>query len=159
MSVAPVMASRVCPQTRQSRSSGARMRVISICSCETSKGARKNAAMSVVSHDVVKDDALDLAEYFAGKPWPKNDAPLASVADATTAAALDNSVPCRVCHFDHFQGNSSVPRLAGQQHDYLVKTLTDYRNHTRANNPAMSELLNSVTPEQIEAMASYLSGL
>ena len=123
------------------------------------KGARKNAAMSVVSHDVVKDDALDLAEYFAGKPWPKNDAPLASVADATTAAALDNSVPCRVCHFDHFQGNSSVPRLAGQQHDYLVKTLTDYRNHTRANNPAMSELLNSVTPEQIEAMASYLSGL
>jgi hypothetical protein len=44
-----------------------------------------------------------------------------------------------------------VPRLAGQQHDYLVKTLMDFRNNTRANNPAMSDLMNSVTPEQIEA--------
>lgn len=52
-----------------------------------------------------------------------------------------------------------MPRLAGQQRNYLVKTLMDFRDHTRANNPAMSDLMNSVTPEQIEAMASYLSGL
>jgi hypothetical protein len=32
-------------------------------------------------------------------------------------------------------GRLLVPRLAGQQHDYLVKTLMDFRNHTRANNP------------------------
>ena len=123
------------------------------------KGARKNAAMSVVAHDVVREDALEFAEYFAAKPWPKNDAPLASAADVATSAALDRSIPCKTCHFDHFQGDSSVPRLAGQQHDYLVKTLMDFRNHTRANNPPMSELMNSVTPEQIEAIASYLAGL
>jgi len=123
------------------------------------KGARKNAAMSVMAHDVVKEDALEFAEYFAAKPWPRSDAPSASVADVATSAALDRSVPCKTCHFDHFQGDSSVPRLAGQQRAYLVKTLMDFRNHTRANNPPMSELMNSVTPEQIEAMASYLAGL
>jgi cytochrome c553 len=123
------------------------------------KGARKNPAMSVVAHDVVREDALEFAEYFAAKQWPRNDAPLASAVDVATSAALDRSVPCKTCHFDQFQGDSSVPRLAGQQRNYLVKTLMDFRDHTRANNPAMSDLLNSVTPEQIEAMASYLSGL
>ncbi len=123
------------------------------------KGARQSAAMSVVAHDVVKEDALELAEYFAAKPWPRNDAPPASTADTATAAALDKSVPCRSCHFDHFQGDSSVPRLAGQQRGYLVNTLMDFRNHTRANNPAMSDLMYSVAPEQIEAMAKYLAGL
>jgi cytochrome c553 len=123
------------------------------------KGARQNAAMSAVAHDVVKDDALEFAEYFAAKPWPRNNAPTASAADAATAATLDKAVPCRACHFDHFQGDSSVPRLAGQQHGYLVNTLMDFRNHSRANNPAMSDLMDSVTPEQIEAMANYLAGL
>lgn len=123
------------------------------------KGARKNEAMSGVAHDAVKEDALELAEYFAAKPWPRNDAPLASAANAAIAAALDKAVPCRTCHFDHFQGDSSVPRLAGQQQSYLVHTLMDFRNHTRANNPAMSDLMNSITPEQIEAMANYLAGL
>jgi cytochrome c553 len=52
-----------------------------------------------------------------------------------------------------------VPRLAGQQRDYLIKTLTDFRTHARANNPAMSDLMNAVTPEQIEAMGNYLAGL
>jgi len=123
------------------------------------KGARANAAMSVIAHDVVRDDALEFAQYFAAKPWPRTDAPQASPADAATSATLDKSVPCRTCHFTDFKGDSSVPRLAGQQHDYLLKTLMDFRNHTRANNPSMSDLMNSVTPEQIEAMASYLAGL
>ena len=78
---------------------------------------------------------------------------------AAEPAALDGSAPCKTCHFDHFQGDSSAPRLAGQQREYLAKTMMDFRNRTRANNPPMSELMNSVTPEQIEAMASYLAGL
>ena len=123
------------------------------------KGERKVEMMSVIAHDVVKEDALELAEYFAAKPWPKNNAPPASSADATTAAALNKSVSCTGCHFDQFQGDSSVPRLAGQQRDYLTKTLMDFRTHARANNPAMSDLMNAVTPEQIEAMGNYLAGL
>ena len=57
------------------------------------------------------------------------------------------------------QGDSSVPRLAGQKRDYLLKTIMDFRNRTRANNPGMSDLMNAAAPDQLAAMASYLAGL
>ncbi len=105
-----------------------------------------------------KEDALALAEYFAAKPWPNTGAPSASKADTEVAIAVNKSVVCTSCHLEQFQGDSSVPRLAGQNHDYLLKTMMDFRTHTRANNPGMSDLMNSITPEQIAAMAAYLAG-
>jgi cytochrome c553 len=69
------------------------------------------------------------------------------------------SVVCTSCHLEQFQGDSSIPRLAGQQPDYLAKTMTDFRNRTRANNPGMSDLMNTVTSEQVTAMGAYLAGL
>jgi cytochrome c553 len=123
------------------------------------KGARKAEPMATVAKLVVKEDALALAEYFAAKPWPNIGAPAASKADADIAKAAIKSVVCTSCHLEQFQGDSSVPRLAGQERDYLFKTMMDFRNRTRANNPGMSDLMNTVTPEQIAAIASYLAGL
>jgi hypothetical protein len=37
--------------------------------------------------------------------------------------------------------------------------MTEFRDRTRANNPGMSDLMNTVTPEQVTAMAAYLAGL
>ncbi|MGH6799561.1 MAG: c-type cytochrome [Roseiarcus sp.] len=123
------------------------------------KGARKDDRMTPIAQSVPKEDALALAEYFAAKPWAKTGAPEAFKADAATAMTAIKSVVCTSCHLELFQGDSSIPRLAGQQHDYLAKTMTDFRNRTRANNPGMSDLMNTVTPEQIAAMANYLAGL
>jgi cytochrome c553 len=123
------------------------------------KGARKDDQMTPIAQSLSKEDALALAEYFSAKPWPKTGAPSASKADAATAMTAINSVVCTSCHLEQFQGDSSVPRLAGQQGDYLAKTMTEFRNRTRANNPGMSDLMNSVTPEQIAAMAKYHAGL
>jgi cytochrome c553 len=109
--------------------------------------------------DRAQPDALGLAEYFAAKPWPATGAPPASKADADIAEAAINSVVCTSCHLAQFRGASTVPRLAGQERDYLVKTMMDFRNHTRANSPSMSDFMNSITPEQIKAIASYLAGL
>ena len=123
------------------------------------KGARKDERMSAVAQNVVKQDALALAEYFAAKPWPNAGAPAASKANAEVAMGTIKSVVCTSCHLERFQGDSSVPRLAGQQRDYLLKTMTDFRNRTRANNPGMSDLMSAVTPEQLAAIANYLAGL
>ena len=123
------------------------------------KGARKADPMTAVAQTIVKQDALALAEYFAAKPWPATGAPAASKADADVARVAIKSVVCTSCHLEQFQGDSSVPRLAGQERDYLLKTMMDFRNRTRANNPGMSDLMNTVTPEQISAIASYLAGL
>ena len=123
------------------------------------KGARKDDRMTPIAQSVSKEDALALAEYFAAKAWPQTGAPSASKADTATAMTAINSVVCTSCHLEQFQGDSSVPRLAGQEYDYLRKTMMDFRTHARANNPGMSDLMNTVTPEQIAAMAAYLAGL
>lgn len=123
------------------------------------KGARKDDRMTPIAQGLVKEDALALAEYFSAKPWPNNGAPEASKADRIIANTAIKSVVCTSCHLEQFQGDSSVPRLAGQERDYLLKTMTDFRNRTRANNPGMSDLMNTVTPEQTAAIANYLAGL
>jgi cytochrome c553 len=123
------------------------------------KGARKDDRMTPIAQSLSKEDAQALAAYFVGKSWPKTGAASASKADASVAMTVINSVVCTSCHLEQFQGDSSVPRLAGQGRDYLLKTMTDFRNRTRANNPGMSDLMNTVTPEQVSAMAAYLAGL
>jgi cytochrome c553 len=123
------------------------------------KGARKDDQMTPIAQSLSKEDAQGLAAYFAGKPWPKTGAPEASKAHVANAMTAIKSVVCSSCHLEQFQGDSSVPRLAGQQHDYLAKTMTDFRSRARANNPGMSDLMNTVTPEQVTAIAAYLAGL
>jgi cytochrome c553 len=123
------------------------------------KGARKDDQMTPIAQSLSKEDALALAAYFAAKPWPKTGAPDASKANVTSAMTAIKSVVCTSCHLEQFEGDSSVPRLAGQERDYLAKTMTDFRTRARANNPGMSDLMNTATPEQVTAIAAYLAGL
>ena len=115
--------------------------------------------MTPIAQSLSKEEAQALAAYFAGKPWPKTGAPDASKANVASAMIAIKSVVCTSCHLEEFQGDSSVPRLAGQNHDYLAKTMTEFRTRVRANNPGMSDLMNTVTPEQLTAIAAYLAGL
>ena len=69
------------------------------------------------------------------------------------------SIGCTGCHLEQFQGDGTTARLAGQQREYLQKTMTDFRDHTRGNNPGMSDLLNAAKPDDIAPLAQYLSGL
>src|SRR3984957_3352322 len=123
------------------------------------KGARKDDQMTPIAQSLSKEDVLARAAYFAAKPWPKTGAPDASKADVTSAMTAIKSVVCTSCHLEQFEGDSSVPRLAGQERDYLAKTMTDFRTRARANNPGMSDLMNTVTPEQVTAIAAFLAGL
>jgi cytochrome c553 len=123
------------------------------------KGARKDDRMTPIAQSLAKEDALALAAYFSTEPWPKTGEPPASKADTAVAMVAEKSVVCTSCHLEEFQGDSAVPRLADQRREYLAKTMTDFRNRTRANNPGMSDLMNTVTPEQLAALASYLAGL
>ena len=123
------------------------------------RGARKNDQMTPIAQNITKEDALALAEYFSAKPWPNTRAPAASKADANSAMTAIKSVVCTSCHLEQFQGDSSIPRLAGQEHDYLNKTMADFRTGARTNNPGMTGLISTVTPEQLAAIAKYLAGM
>ena len=123
------------------------------------KGARKDERMSPIAEGISKEDALALGEYFAAKPWPNLQQPAASKADAAAAQKINTAIVCTSCHLAQFQGDASVPRTAGQSRDYLAKTMLDFRNKTRANNPGMSDLMNAASEDELKAMAAYLAGL
>jgi cytochrome c553 len=122
-------------------------------------GARKNDLMSPVAATLAREDLLPLAEYFTKQKWPNLQQPQAPQDVATKALKANSSVGCTGCHLDHFQGDGSTARLAGQQHDYLIKTMTDFRNRTRGNNPGMSDLMNAASPDDLNALADYLAGM
>jgi cytochrome c553 len=115
--------------------------------------------MSPIAATLSRDDLLPLAEYFSKLKWPNLAQPEAPQDVAGKAQAAISSVGCIGCHLDHFQGDGTTARLAGQQHDYLLKTMTDFRSRTRANNPGMSDLMNATSPDAIAALAQYLAGM
>src|SRR6476646_6593483 len=106
-------------------------------------GARKNDLMSPIAANLAREDLLPLAEYFSKLKWPNLNQPPAPQDIVTKALAANSSVGCTGCHLDHFRGDGSTARLAGQQHDYLIKTMTDFRTRARGNNPGMSDLMNA----------------
>jgi cytochrome c553 len=122
-------------------------------------GARKNELMSPVAATLEKDDMLALAAYFTKKKWPNLQQPSAPNDVAAKAQTAASSIGCRGCHLDHFQGDGTTARLAGQWQDYLQATMMAFRDGSRGNNPGMSDLMKATSPDDIAALAQYLAGL
>jgi len=123
------------------------------------RGDRKNDTMQPIASSLEREDMLAIAEYLSKKPWPDLGQPRASKEVSDRALSANRSVGCTGCHLDHFQGDGTVPRLAGMSRDYLTKTIADFRTRARGNNPGMSDLMLATTPEDLAALAEYLSGL
>jgi cytochrome c553 len=122
-------------------------------------GARKSDIMGPVVQDMSRDDMLAIALYFSQKPWPDLRQPRAPSALAVRAAQTNTSVGCTGCHQDGYKGEGTQPRLAGQNADYLGKTMLDFRTRARGNNPGMTDLMTATSEDDLKAMASYLAGL
>src|ERR1700687_3053091 len=85
------------------------------------RGDRKNEIKQPIVSSLEKDDMLAIAEYFSKKPWPDLGQPRSPKDVAERALSAEHSVGCTGCHLDRFQGDSTVPRLAGQSPEYLTK--------------------------------------
>ena len=122
-------------------------------------GARKNDLMSPIAAGIDPNDINAFAAYFSKLKWPNLQQPPAPTDVAAKAQATAASVGCPGCHLAYFQGDGTTARLAGQNHDYLLKTMNDFRDKTRGNNPGMSDLMKATSPDDIAALAQYLAGL
>jgi cytochrome c553 len=123
------------------------------------RGDRKSEVMQPIASAFERDEMLAIADYFSKKPWPDLGQPRAPKDVSDRAVKANASVGCTGCHLDHFQGDGTVPRLAGQGRDYLTKTIADFRSHARGNNPGMSDLMNATSPDDLAALEQYLAGL
>ena len=121
-------------------------------------GNRRNPMMDAVVAALEKQDMRDLAALFAGRPWPVLGQPSAPAAVAARAEQASSSAVCKSCHLDHWQGDSTTPRVGGQQVGYLRATMAAFRDGARTNNPWMAALLKTYPDADIDALARYLAG-
>ncbi|TAN08105.1 MAG: cytochrome c [Rhodanobacteraceae bacterium] len=69
---------------------------------------------------------------------------------------------CHGCHgvpgYESAYPQYHVPRIAGQNEQYIIDALNEYRSGARKY-PTMSAQAHSLTEQQIENIAAYLSSL
>jgi cytochrome c553 len=123
------------------------------------EGRRSDTLMTPVAKTLTKDDMLNVAAYFTAQELR----PLDFQADPNNVAkgsAKAAETLCTMCHGGGFKGQNEIPRVAGQQHDYIVKQLKDFRERRRTNDAGnMASVAKTLSDEDIENLAQYLTTL
>ena len=119
-------------------------------------GRRRNFVMQALAKDFTDEDKINLAIYFA------SNMPRTGPADpqrAPRGAKLFRQ-RCAACHGPDGHGTRDYARLAGQRREYLVATLTAFRdgNGKRRSN-VMSAQVRELSDDDIADLAAYLSAL
>jgi cytochrome c553 len=72
----------------------------------------------------------------------------------------DGAPACTSCHGEHFQGEPTLkaPALAGLPAAFILSRLAHYAGPD-GHNPLMRQVATSLSPEEREAVADYLSSL
>ncbi|WAR45120.1 c-type cytochrome [Methylomonas rapida] len=153
-------------------------------------GARNSAMMAPLAMGLDEQAVNEISAYYAAQKISKNPAPTLpaddSDDDAPTKtdeqkkAELDDLIEqgsdlyrngnigrevsaCVACHGPYAEGNkpAAYPALHSQHADYLIKTLTDFKNGARTSNREnmMYMIAKKMTDEDIKAVSYYISTL
>jgi len=123
------------------------------------EGRREDPQMSPMVKDLTRDEMHELSNYFsAQKPAPqpfKVDSEKAKLGRAKADETL-----CTMCHLGGFAGQNEIPRVAGQNYDYIVKQLRDFKDRKRTNDAGnMTSVARTLNEVDIENLGHYLAGL
>ena len=116
--------------------------------------------MNEAAKELTNDDLQSMADALTALPPPKSLGDPGDPVRLERARALTEQNHCNACHRPDFSGQQSVPRLADQREDYLLKTLREYKSGARrAYEPIMLEALQPIDDAQLVEFAYYLSRL
>ena len=120
-------------------------------------GLRANETMQPTVEGFTRDQMKTLATYFSEKTWPE----IAIDKDSEKAKngqTLTGAGQCSQCH-NTYMGDSRLPRVAGQQEAYLLRTMQGFKNKIRLNSAAKGSLMKSYDDTGIEELAHFLATL
>ena len=101
-----------------------------------------------------------MAQAAAMKQKPAPAAHETSPENIAAGRALTQKFNCVQCHGPALMGQQHIPRLAGQQFDYLRTQLRGFKAQTRADiDGNMSAAAQALSEKDVEILADYLSGL
>ncbi|MFM1895644.1 MAG: hypothetical protein RLZZ385_718 [Pseudomonadota bacterium] len=130
-------------------------------------GARSNITMTAMVAGLSDQDILDIAAWYASQQPTVGAADPATVELAETLYRAGNPeiavAACTACHSPTGKGNdpAGFPSLSGQHAEYTLAQLQAFRAGERANDPnaMMRSVVERLTDRELQALASYLSGL
>lgn len=124
------------------------------------EGNRKHAVMNALAGPLSNAEINDYGSYFSAQVLSSS--PAARQADAAPGpgSQLAERLNCVQCHGADLKGQQHIPRLAGQQADYLRNQLTGFRAGTRFDMDGnMTAAAQALTPADIDVLAPYLNSL
>lgn len=123
------------------------------------EGRRSNPLMSPMAANLSREDMIDIANYYASRPLKPQDFKADERKVRLGKAKADETL-CTMCHLGGFMGQNEIPRVAGQQYDYIVKQLKDFKARTRTNDAGnMTSVAQTLSESDIENVAQYLASL
>ena len=123
------------------------------------EGKRQNEVMSPMAARLSNADMNDLAAWYSAQPAlaPQHKTAPANVEKGRQLSVQNN---CVACHGASLMGQQHIPRLAGQQKDYLRAQLASFKASTRGEmDGVMTSAAQALSADDIDVLADYLAGL
>jgi cytochrome c553 len=124
------------------------------------KGDEMVEIMSEMTKGFTDDDLRTFSEFLSKQPPPPPPLPPLPTDPARMQAgrALITQHRCNSCHNLDLTGRESVPHIANQREDFLIKTMREYRDNVRHGyDGMMASVLAPVTDAQIADLAYYIA--
>ncbi len=123
------------------------------------EGRRVNDVMSAIAKDMANADINDYGTYFSAQKRAVT-APALAADKVAAARAVAQRMNCVQCHGPTLMGQQHVPRVAGQQVEYLRVQLKGFKAGTRFDMDGnMTAAATPLTPADIDLLSEYLSSL
>jgi len=123
------------------------------------EGNRKDPQMSPMAAPLSNADMNELAGYFSAQKHAPAAKPLPADRIAV-GRVVTEKYNCTQCHGPQLLGQQHIPRLAGQQPQYLKTQLRGFKASTRFDmDGQMTSAAQVLTEQDIELLGDYLSSL
>ena len=123
------------------------------------EGNRKDPQMSPMAEKLTNKEMNELAAFFS-KQKPAVPTHKTSPENAAEGPKLALQFNCVQCHGPALHGQQHIPRIAGQQYEYLLAQLRKFKARTRADlDGNMTAATEPLKDKDIEVLADYVAGL
>ena len=125
------------------------------------EGVRRSEIMAPFVKGLKDDVIIELAKHYAGRqPEPRAESTPVDAELAKRGAQLAVGLHCASCHRPDYAGQEQMPRLSRQRLDYLILSLTEYRDGRRSGiDTSMNGVMHGTSDHDIRALAHYLANI
>jgi cytochrome c553 len=121
------------------------------------EGLRDVPAMKEVLAGISDQEIVALATHYASLPSVPASAPV-QPQKYRAGEETARKVLCGTCHLADYAGQNQVPRLAGQNEDYLLQSMKQFRDHPGpGRDTIMAATLYGLSDADLGNLAHYLA--